>query len=117
MFDTYTFSSANDGDGSSSCRRRWRLRSTATAVEGTEADASALPVVGVPTAENHTPVLLQEVLHFFRGSQLRTFVDGTLGAGGHSAAIACQHSVGLCCQAQSRKSQRGTGRAIHLRII
>ena len=86
------------------------MRSTATAVKSTEADAS----VGASAALNHTPVLLQEVLQFFRGIQLRTFVDGTLGAGGHSAAIACHHSVGLCSQARSRKAQRSTGLAIHL---
>jgi len=36
-------------------------------------------------------VLLQEVLECFREVRLRTFVDGTLGAGGHAAAIASQN--------------------------
>jgi len=36
-------------------------------------------------------VLLDEVLGAFEGRELRTFVDGTLGAGGHSAAVAARH--------------------------
>lgn len=41
----------------------------------------------------HTPVLLSEVLGFFADLQLRSFVDGTLGAGGHACAIATAHQV------------------------
>lgn len=40
-------------------------------------------------------MLLQEVLECFREVRLRTFVDGTLGAGGHAAAIASQNQVGI----------------------
>lgn len=40
---------------------------------------------------NHTPVLLQEILGCFRETSLHTFVDGTLGAGGHSTSIAQHH--------------------------
>src|SRR5437764_5913688 len=39
------------------------------------------------TPQPHVPVLLEEVLH---GLQVRTggvYIDGTVGAGGHSAAI------------------------------
>jgi 16S rRNA (cytosine1402-N4)-methyltransferase len=39
----------------------------------------------------HTPVLLREVLEIFAGKQLRTFFDGTLGAGGHARAILEAH--------------------------
>jgi 16S rRNA (cytosine1402-N4)-methyltransferase len=39
----------------------------------------------------HTPVLLEEVLSYFEGIQLSVFVDGTVGAGGHSLAILDQH--------------------------
>lgn len=39
----------------------------------------------------HKPVLLKEVLEVFAGKQLRTFFDGTLGAGGHARAILEAH--------------------------
>ena len=39
----------------------------------------------------HESVLLNEVLRGFEGINLRTFVDGTLGAGGHSQAILSAH--------------------------
>lgn len=39
----------------------------------------------------HIPVLLEPFLQFFSGRQITTFVDGTLGAGGHSAAILEAH--------------------------
>lgn len=39
----------------------------------------------------HTSVLLQEVLHFFEGRIIHKFIDGTLGAGGHSEAILRAH--------------------------
>ncbi len=40
---------------------------------------------------SHLPVLLQEVLSVFEGKHLTTFVDGTLGAGGHAEAILDAH--------------------------
>lgn len=39
----------------------------------------------------HKSVLLNEVLWAFKDLTLNTFVDGTLGAGGHSGAILAQH--------------------------
>jgi 16S rRNA (cytosine1402-N4)-methyltransferase len=39
-------------------------------------------------AEPHTPVLLEEVLEWLRVKPDGTYIDATLGAGGHSAAIA-----------------------------
>lgn len=39
----------------------------------------------------HKSVLLEEVLHAFEGRSLEFFVDGTLGAGGHSEAILRHH--------------------------
>lgn len=39
----------------------------------------------------HKSVLLNEVLWAFKDLTLNTFVDGTLGAGGHSGAILSQH--------------------------
>jgi 16S rRNA (cytosine1402-N4)-methyltransferase len=39
----------------------------------------------------HVSVLLTEVLHHFQESSLSFFVDGTLGAGGHSFAILQEH--------------------------
>lgn len=40
---------------------------------------------------SHAPVLLQEVLESFKESPIYRFVDGTLGAGGHSEAILKTH--------------------------
>ena len=39
----------------------------------------------------HTSVLLYELLEYFRQSDLKTFVDATLGAGGHSRAFLEAH--------------------------
>ncbi len=39
----------------------------------------------------HISVLLHEVLSFFEGRLLSVFVDGTLGAGGHAAALLASH--------------------------
>lgn len=40
---------------------------------------------------NHKSVLLHEILQFFEGKTIKTFIDGTLGAGGHAAAILESH--------------------------
>jgi 16S rRNA (cytosine1402-N4)-methyltransferase len=45
-------------------------------------------------AEPHTPVLLDEVLEWLDVRPDGTYVDATLGAGGHSAAIAAKLSSG-----------------------
>ena len=39
------------------------------------------------TSYYHEPVLLNEVLDCLRPARGQTFADGTLGGGGHSAAI------------------------------
>lgn len=39
----------------------------------------------------HEPVLLQEFLEFFSEKKIRFFVDGTVGAGGHSRALLEAH--------------------------
>lgn len=39
----------------------------------------------------HIPVMLEECLEAFQGENLRWFFDGTLGAGGHAAAILEAH--------------------------
>lgn len=39
----------------------------------------------------HTPVLVKEVLEHFQDNNLRTFVDCTIGAGGHARAILGAH--------------------------
>jgi 16S rRNA (cytosine1402-N4)-methyltransferase len=41
-----------------------------------------------PEAEPHTPVMLEEVLEWLRVKGDGIYIDATLGAGGHSAAIA-----------------------------
>lgn len=40
---------------------------------------------------SHYPVLLEEVLNLFQPIQLRSFLDGTLGAGGHASALLKAH--------------------------
>jgi len=45
-------------------------------------------------AEPHTPVLLEEVLEWLRIKPDGSYVDATLGAGGHSAAIAARLTTG-----------------------
>ncbi|HKI11616.1 MAG TPA: 16S rRNA (cytosine(1402)-N(4))-methyltransferase, partial [Candidatus Acidoferrum sp.] len=45
-------------------------------------------------AAPHTPVLLEEVLEWLRIKPGGIYVDATLGAGGHSAAIAARLSSG-----------------------
>lgn len=71
--------------GSSTARRR--LCASAAAAVAPEAAAPA-----VATAEEpHISVLLAEVLAAFEGRQVRQYVDGTLGAGGHAAALLGQH--------------------------
>lgn len=39
----------------------------------------------------HLPVLLNECLQTFEGLELNSFIDGTLGAGGHSSALLQAH--------------------------
>ena len=39
----------------------------------------------------HLPVLLQEVLYSFTANKLHTFIDATLGAGGHAEALLKAH--------------------------
>lgn len=39
----------------------------------------------------HKPVLLGEICEGFRASELKVFIDGTLGAGGHAEALLAEH--------------------------
>jgi 16S rRNA (cytosine1402-N4)-methyltransferase len=41
--------------------------------------------------EPHIPVLIEEISSFFESTRLTTFVDGTLGAGGHAEMILKTH--------------------------
>ena len=41
---------------------------------------------------DHKPVLVQEIIDYFAANKLRIFFDGTVGAGGHAAAILTAHS-------------------------
>lgn len=40
---------------------------------------------------SHIPVLMREILEVFEGMKIRTFFDGTLGAGGHAKEILKAH--------------------------
>ncbi len=42
----------------------------------------------------HVPVMLDEVIHWLQPTPGKTFVDGTLGGGGHAAALAARVSPG-----------------------
>lgn len=79
-----------------------RLRGISTSAQTPPRITSAAADQAASLAEHssaapaqHTPVLLAEVLGFFADVRLRTFVDGTLGAGGHACAIASAHEVWL----------------------
>lgn len=39
----------------------------------------------------HESIMLQEFLAFFAGRDIKVFIDGTLGAGGHTEAILKAH--------------------------
>ena len=52
---------------------------------------AAVPASNGSPASQHQPVLQAEVLDVFAGCRLHTFLDGTLGAGGHSLAIIRAH--------------------------
>jgi len=41
--------------------------------------------------KEHQSVLLEEFLSFFEGQKIRSFYDGTLGAGGHARALLEAH--------------------------
>ncbi|KAJ3669302.1 hypothetical protein LUZ60_011252 [Juncus effusus] len=56
-----------------------------------ELDLDLLRRYGDPSTSPHVPVLLCEVLHAFRSVHLRSFVDCTLGAAGHSSAMIEAH--------------------------
>jgi len=43
------------------------------------------------SSEAHVPVLLPQVLSAFEGRRLHCYVDATLGAGGHAAAVLAAH--------------------------
>lgn len=45
----------------------------------------------VPNPTPHISVLAGEVVEFFKNKSLKTYVDGTLGAGGHAACVLEQH--------------------------
>ncbi|KAM0936754.1 putative 16S rRNA (cytosine(1402)-N(4))-methyltransferase [Dioscorea sansibarensis] len=60
---------------------------------GIELDRDLYNRYASPAAGGHVPVMLGEVLEAFRPPhRLRSFVDCTLGAGGHSAAIIEAHN-------------------------
>ena len=40
---------------------------------------------------HHVPILVKQFLAFFEGKTLHTYVDGTIGAGGHAHAILLAH--------------------------
>ena len=51
---------------------------------------------GASASTQHVPVLLHETLHAFSSLQISTYIDCTLGAGGHALAIAEQHPEVAC---------------------
>lgn len=47
-----------------------------------------------PPSAPHEPVLVEEIVSHFSGRRLETFVDGTLGAGGHAQALLSRCEIG-----------------------
>lgn len=43
------------------------------------------------SAAPHVPVLIEEIMGFFQDINVRVYVDGTLGAGGHASRVVAQH--------------------------
>eukprot|EP00884_Botryococcus_braunii_P010206 jgi/Botrbrau1/19187/Bobra.0077s0093.1 len=79
-------------DGGASLRGLDRDTSATASFEDEDRSRTAAALMGVyESTAPHTPVMLEEILGFFRGCQLSNFLDGTLGAGGHSAAILQDH--------------------------
>lgn len=70
-----------------------RRRSNAAAASSSTEPRKPAPGTAAQLLAPHQPVLLQEVLGFFTGMRLGTFIDGTLGAGGHASATAALHQV------------------------
>lgn len=66
-------------DVESAARRKSKLRTPATKSGAARPSAKAAPP--------HVPVLMAETLAFLHPRAPRTYVDGTLGAGGHSRFI------------------------------
>ena len=79
----------------------------ASAARARSSRAAANPPGAAESAPPHIPVLLDAVLEAFAPLRLATYLDGTLGAGGHAAAVAAAHPeleavVGLDVDAGAR---------------
>lgn len=48
-------------------------------------------MTSTPHKQPHTSVLVEEMLEQFAGQNLRVFVEGTVGAGGHAEAMLQNH--------------------------
>lgn len=76
----------------SSNRRSHSSASGCRRLGGIAAASAAQEIVPDAAADQpHVSVLLAEVLAAFEGRQVRRYVDGTLGAAGHAAAMLAQH--------------------------
>tara|TARA_B100001142_G_scaffold284955_1_gene298937 strand:+ start:262 stop:1194 length:933 start_codon:yes stop_codon:yes gene_type:complete len=58
--------------------------------ESADDDARRSSVAEGPVAP-HVPVLTRQVLEAFRDLEMKTYVDGTMGAGGHACAVIGEH--------------------------
>jgi 16S rRNA (cytosine1402-N4)-methyltransferase len=73
-------------------------RSSSSSTSGSTADTShplELPEnedTNDSSAAPHIPVLMEEIMGFFQDSNVRVYVDGTLGAGGHASQVVARHS-------------------------
>ena len=74
--------------GGSAAHRR-QLSGAARAAAAVAPEAA--PAAGAAAEQPHVSVLLDEVLKAFEGLQVRCYVDGTLGAGGHASAVLRAH--------------------------
>lgn len=67
-------------------RRMWSIRCASTT-----ASHPAPLVADEDTEVPHVPVLLEEIMGFFQDINVRVYVDGTLGAGGHASEVVRRH--------------------------
>lgn len=71
-----------------------RARLTAWAAPLARARGRAQPARACATAPPHAPVLVQPIVEHFGARRIDVFVDGTVGAGGHAAALLARCDIG-----------------------
>jgi len=63
----------------------------ATASQETQKQQEEVKQDTVNFTAPHVPVLMEEIMEFFQDINVRVYVDGTLGAGGHASQVVARH--------------------------